>query len=367
MLCYCYVSFDFTTKEDLTLMSNQSKRLVNTCRWSSSRENTFNECRKKYWYSYYGAWEGWPKTPYDERESISPLSSLLYGLKNIQPLCVFTGSVVHKVIENSLKKFAANRIAPKKETLVDETRALFQKGLYESKEELWKKHPKKYAHIAEHHFAPLCDAAEEASQEEKAISCSTNWIESPCVQNLIFHPKARVLGTEASHTFALEKGVEAIVVYDFYLDWPKSDGSSVMIIFDWKTGKENQKIEDQLVAYALAAQTLFGRPLEDLILCPFYLAEGPNGYKKYGVNQPFVLKVEQLNEIKNRCIASAKEMLAFHPQEDNVCPDPRLFSYTEDKRKCRRCCYQDVCQKVEYNNASFEELGRLAEKPFTSN
>ena len=348
-------------------MSNQSKRLVNTCRWSSSRENTFNECRKKYWYSYYGAWEGWPKTPYDERDSISPLSSLLYGLKNIQPLCVFTGSVVHKVIENSLKKFVATRIAPTTPALVEETRALFEKGLFESKELLWKKHPKKYAHIAEHHIAPICDTTEETSQEEKAISCITNWIESPCVQNLIFHQKARPLGTEATLTFALEKGIEAIVVYDFYLDWPKADGSSVMIIFDWKTGKENQKIEDQLLAYALAAQTLFGRPANMLILCPFYLAEGPNGYKKYGINQPFPLEEEQLIATKNRCVASAKEMLKFHPEEANACPDPRLFPYTEDKRKCRRCCYQDVCQKAEYSNASIEDLGVLVQSFFPSN
>ena len=83
------------------------------------------------------------------------------------------------------------------------------------------------------------------------------------------------MGIESTQTFSLEEGVEAIVVYDFFLRWPKADGSKIMIIFDWKTGQESKKIEDQLFAYALAATTLFSVPSDGLIVSPFYLHAGP--------------------------------------------------------------------------------------------
>ena len=33
--------------------------LVNEFSWSRSRDHTFQDCRRKYFYHYYGAWGGW--------------------------------------------------------------------------------------------------------------------------------------------------------------------------------------------------------------------------------------------------------------------------------------------------------------------
>src|SRR5256712_11257959 len=33
--------------------------LANEFSWSRSRDNTFQECRRRYFYHYYGAWGGW--------------------------------------------------------------------------------------------------------------------------------------------------------------------------------------------------------------------------------------------------------------------------------------------------------------------
>ncbi len=340
-----------------------NQRLVNACRWSSSRESTFLECQKKYWYSYYGAWEGWPKTPFDTRESIDPLASYLYMLKNMQPACMFMGSMVHKVIEECLKSIQHTKKAPPLEDLLAQTSQRFDKGMEESLQHLWKKHPKHHTNIFEHFYGLAFGENEEKEGKEKALSCISNWHSSPCIQNMALHPKAEWMGIETTQTFSVENGIEAIVVYDFFLRWPKADGSKIMIIFDWKTGQESKKIEDQLSAYALAAHTLFSVAIENLIISPFYLIAGPLGYKKYGAGQENGLDNSLLAITRSRIITSTHQMLALHPAADEhgivPTPDPVLFSYPADRRGCRRCPFQQLCVAADFQQKSCAELRTL--------
>jgi hypothetical protein len=341
--------------------SNQ--RLVNSCRWSSSRESTFHECQKKYWYSYYGSWEGWPKTPFDTRETIDPLASYLYMLKNMQPACMFMGSLVHKVIEECLKTFQrTKKIAPLQD-LLSQTSLRYDTSMKESKEQLWKTHPKHHTNIFEHFYGLPFDADEERVSQEKALACITNWYSSPCLQNIALNPKSEWMGIESTQTFSLEQGVEAIVVYDFFLRWPKADGSKTMIIFDWKTGQESKKVEDQLFAYALAGTTLFSVPLDNIIVSPFYLAAGPSGYKKYGAGQEITFDASNLAATRSRIIESAQQMLLLHPPKNEQglipTPDPTLFSYPDDRRGCRRCPYQQLCIAADFQQKAYQQLQEL--------
>jgi len=330
-------------------------RLLNHCRWSASREGTFNECRKKYWYTYYGAWEGWPKTPYDTRTAVDPLATYLYRLKNIQSTAIFVGSTVHKAIEWALQQTQKTQMLPPLQSLKTQITKLIQNGSEESKNKAWQKHPKHHVNLLEEYYQLSLPSSEELVN--RALKCVNNWYTSPCVQNLILHHNALWMGIETPHTFSIEPGIEAIVVFDFYLKWKDR-----MIIFDWKTGKESPKIEFQLYTYALAASTLFHVPYSSLILSPFYIAEGPTAYKKYGQNPPLIQ--EQLNETKQAIITSARQMLAVHPQKDAQglipTPEPALFAYTTERYLCQRCPFQEICQKADYLEKSCVELKELA-------
>ncbi len=58
--------------------------LENTFSWSFSRHSTFEECPRKYWFNYYGAWGGWEyDAPAEARE--------LYLLKKISNLHMLAG------------------------------------------------------------------------------------------------------------------------------------------------------------------------------------------------------------------------------------------------------------------------------------
>lgn len=343
--------------------AKSNQRLVNACRWSSSREATFHECQKKYWYSYYGAWEGWPKTPFDTRQTIDPLASYLYMLKNMQPACMFMGSMVHKIIEESLTSIQRTKKTPPLDDLLIQASLRYDACMKESKEQLWKNHPKHHANIFEHFYGLPFGASEEKILKDKALTCISNWYSSPCIQNIALNPKSEWMGIESTQTFSLEDAIEAIVVYDFFLRWPKADGSKTMIIFDWKTGQENKKIEDQLFAYALAATALFSVPINALIISPFYLLAGPSGYKKYGAGQEIQLDESQLAATRSRIIESTKHMLALHPQPDEQgiipTPDPLLFSYPDDRRGCRRCPFQQLCVAADFQQKAYGELREL--------
>jgi hypothetical protein len=339
------------------------QRLINECRWSASREATFNECRKKYWYTYYGSWDGWPKTPFDTRTSIDPLAAHLYMLKNMQPACMFLGSCVHKVIEETLKECSHTRRLPSIQQLDMRAAASLEKALNESKSQQWKTHPKHHCNLFEHYYGLPFGEDEERAMREKIRLCLTNWMSSPCIDTVAMDPRSEWLGIESVQTFALEKGIEAIVVYDFFLRWPKADGSNVLLIFDWKTGQENQKIEAQLFAYALAAVSVFSTPLHSLIISPFYLFNGPMGYRKYGVGQEHPISQESLDATRARIIEAAQSMLAVHPPKGSdglvPAPDPCLFPYTEDRRGCRRCQFQQLCMAASFQPKTSGELREL--------
>ena len=40
--------------------------LANEFSWSRSRDATFHDCRRRYFYQYYGAWGGWETTAPEE-------------------------------------------------------------------------------------------------------------------------------------------------------------------------------------------------------------------------------------------------------------------------------------------------------------
>ena len=73
--------------------------LTNTFSWSRSRNNTFQECRRRYFYQYYGSWGGWePDAPEETRR--------LYVLKQLSSRQQWAGRVVHDAVEMALRAIA---------------------------------------------------------------------------------------------------------------------------------------------------------------------------------------------------------------------------------------------------------------------
>lgn len=331
-----------------------AERLKNTCSWSSSRESTFFECKKKYWYTYYGAWEGWPLFYKDARAHVDPLAHYLYRLKNMQPLVMFTGSIVHKAIETCLKTFSQSGHLPPAQWLIKEGLSLLHKGLDDSKNKAWMISPKKHANLLEDYYSKEKPPLE--ALEQKVTCCLTNW-HSSSIASMITQPAASFGDVEKLMQFPIEKDYDCIVVFDFFMHWNKGKPGEKLIIFDWKTGTENSRIAKQMAAYALAATHVLKTPFESIILCPFYLSEGPCSYKKMGHGQKEPLGEHELEETKQAILSTLTQMKKLHSEP--LLPDPLHFAYTSERRTCSMCPFQELCHKAQYQEKNRQELLEL--------
>ena len=345
----------------------KGSRLINEFSWSFSRHSTFLECEKKYWYTYYGSWEGWPKTPFDSRERVDPLASYLYTMKQIQNLSAYVGSCVHEAIEEELKKrlHAVKKDSIPLENLISDAITHFRQGIQDTKKGTWKVSPKKHANIFEYYFRqdkasdPLTE--ELVADAEKKISlCLTNWHTSSILK-MAFDDRARWLSVEELAHFLLES-FKIIVVIDFAMKW-KNSQSDAVILFDWKTGQESDKNEEQLYSYALFAHRMWGIPYDRIILSPFYLAS--NKYFKIGFQQETPLDLARIQKVEDSIVSSCKTMTSkletLTPTADTPPPDPRLFPYTVDRAKCPRCPFQNICTAAKYEPCTTQELGTLVQ------
>lgn len=305
--------------------------LLNEFSWSFSRASLFTECQKRYWYTYYGSWNGWPKTPWDKRKEIDPLSARLYALKQMQSIPTYVGSCVHETIEKFLKAKQPFSL----EALVADAKDAFYEGIEEAKSGKWKESPKKYTNLFEYHYGD--GVRDLKTPEEKVVACLENWYQSPVVQNLAFHPDSRWLSIEELAFFQLAGKYKIIVVIDFALMWRDK-----AILFDWKTGEESEKTEEQLALYALFANRVWAVPFDKIVLSPFYVAK--NSYTKLTVDE------EKLKKVEESVVVSCDKLSVLHDT------DIRDFAYTEDRTKCARCSFKEVCESVNYQNCSVDEL-----------
>src|SRR3989338_2510422 len=114
--------------------------------WSKSRDELFNECKRKYYFNHYGCWGGWDLTsPGRIRE--------LYILKNLSTRHIWIGRVVHDIIKYYLIKLKSGED-------VNSGHLIFrlEKRLKEdfdcSEAEVYKKYPKKCG-LVEHEYKML--------------------------------------------------------------------------------------------------------------------------------------------------------------------------------------------------------------------
>ncbi len=77
--------------------------LKNEFSWSFSRAMEFETCRRKYYYSRYRSWEGWP------RGSGDALAKELYFLKKLVHKETVIGTLVHEIIKSAILSIKAGK------------------------------------------------------------------------------------------------------------------------------------------------------------------------------------------------------------------------------------------------------------------
>ena len=219
--------------------------LTNDFSWSRSRDATFQECRRKYFYHYYGAWGGWAAdAPADLRR--------LYILKQLASRQMWAGRVVHDAVEMALHIFGEGRDVPVEPFIADVIERM--RGEWRSSRAgRYRESPKTLA-LFEHEY--VLDLKPEVWQalSRNVATCLRNFFRLPLLAAIRATPPEHWSIEHWSKLFEFE-GTPMWIAPDFGF-WT-ADGRLTLV--DWKTGgADPDAAAFQLGCYALYAREVLG-------------------------------------------------------------------------------------------------------------
>jgi PD-(D/E)XK nuclease superfamily len=298
--------------------------LANVLSWSRSRGGMFEECRRKYFYHYYGAWGGWDP-------AASPETRRLYVLKQLTGRQGWAGRVVHEAIEMALRVLHAGRDLPEA-WLLDETLRRMRQEWRFSKSGAYRENPKGPVALFEHEYAVEVNARTWQVLRDHVLRCLRVFHRLPLLAEIRQTPRERWTLLEDIRAFEFE-GTPVYAAPDFGF-WTNADR---LALVDWKTGRPDpEETAVQLGCYALYARDVLDVPPESVDLFEVNLREGV-----VTVHAWDALRVEAIRERLRLSIRAMKAWL--RDPEANVAAIED-FERSEDRRLCRRCNFRAVCR-----------------------
>ncbi len=298
--------------------------------WSFSRSRLFCECRRAYYYHYYGSWGGW-------EPSAEELTRHVYILKNIRSIDAWIGDIVHQVIKWVLESkvgdnttlFTEGRDIPYDEANAA-VKKLLMKTWEQSRSKAWKSKVKDNLNLFEHYYRCELGRNQLKVKLEKVRKSIDNFYHTGLLEIFSKLPRENFLRIDQLDSFDFE-GVKVFAVPDFAV----SEGGEYFL-YDWKTGKQNEKDIWQLSCYQYYAVNKWEVSAEKVKIVPVYLTQEET--------LPSPIKALELEKVKDYIHQSLKKMrdILIDPKENiadiNNCPE------TTETWRCKNCKFQEICR-----------------------
>ncbi len=297
--------------------------LVNTFSWSRSRDSTFQECRRRYFYQYYGSWSGWePDAPEETRR--------LYVLKQLASRQQWAGRVVHDAVEMVLKAIAEGHELPQEPFIRDIVERMRQ-DWKSSRAGRYRENPKTPA-LFEHEYAIGIKPEVWQALSRHVVTCVRNFFRLPLVAEIRRTPLEHWMVEYASKAFEFE-GTPIWIAPDFGF-WNAEDR---LVLVDWKTGASDpESTAFQLGCYALYAHEVLKQSPDQVDLFEVNLRDSA----VTGVHWDD----DRLDAIKERVRFSIRSMKAYLADPDGNAAVIDNFERSEELRICRWCNFRAVCR-----------------------
>jgi len=314
--------------------------LVNEFTWSVSRHHLFEECRRAYYYHYYGSWGGWDR-------NAPPVTRNPYILKNLQSLEMWAGQIVHETIQEALTRYSRDGTSFTAAELQARARAKLRRGWTEAVKREWLASPKK-TNLEELYYGNGRTVPRERTDaiRDRVYSCLAEFAKSEVLKEILAVSYLNWRSIEKLESFPLD-GLKVYAVIDFsYMD-----PAGILRILDWKTGAERASLELQLSCYAFLANEKWHTPYERMRLAGVFL--GQNARLREMTPTP-----EVLGPARDTIVTSAAAMReALRDPAANVAEEDD-FPCTEDLRRCRRCRFREACPKGEGRSCPRDDSSR---------
>ncbi|MDR3011702.1 MAG: PD-(D/E)XK nuclease family protein [Chitinispirillales bacterium] len=279
--------------------------------WSISRFETFDKCKRQYFYQYY--------SKYVRGVPIYKITKL----KELTTVPLEVGSAVHDCMEALLARLQ------KSDSTIDEGK--FLKFADDKLREYFSS--KTFIEIYYNQTAELDFQA----ASEKVRVCLENFLGGPCFNWLYMRALINKTGwmiEPPGYGETRLNGLKAYCKMDFL--FPVEDE---VYILDWKTGaKDPAKHAAQLMGYAVAANSNFSIPWNRIYPKIVYL------YPQY--DELEISVGEQEPEIFFQRIKEQTEMMYAYCKnvEQNIPHDISKFERSPSPTMCRNCKFQELCE-----------------------
>jgi hypothetical protein len=305
--------------------------LQNEFSWSKSRHEKFSECRRAYFYTYYGSWGGW------DAPAGSPVREL-YVLKKLSSRWQWAGSVVHDAVKQVLTRAKATGDLRPLEEVLDQTRRRARAQFATSREKGYWREKSRIVGLVEHEYAePVADAEWKRLYDQVIEASLRGFYASEVLEELRRTPRERWLTVDELDKWSFE-GTTIWAAVDFaYRD---QDGR--VNLLDWKTGKAREVDHVQVGTYALYARQKWGAPPDGVVGGLVYLA--PDGGPAVRVDvKADEATLESCRQTMRGSIGAMKQVLADPARNQAVI---EAFPQIQDRDACRRCPFRRPCGRL---------------------
>jgi PD-(D/E)XK nuclease superfamily len=297
---------------------------INEFSWSRSRDNVFQECRRRYYYQYYGAWGGW-------EVGADPLTRRLYVLKQLGTRHMWVGKLVHEAIERALLAMR-DGFALSEASLIEDTIRQMRAEWKGSRQGVYRDNPKRPG-LFEHEYAVPVRDAEWRALRDHVVRCLRSFHRLPLLADIKKTPTDRWVLIEDVESFSFESTlVRAAPDFGYWT----VDGRLQLI--DWKTGSNGGGGDAalQLAGYALYAREVLRVEPPRVELLEVNLREGQVSVHPWDARS--------LERVQDNIRLSVRAMKAYLRDAARNLAAEADFEKTEDLRICRWCNFRAVCR-----------------------
>lgn len=299
--------------------------------WSHSRGRAFHGCRRAYWFNYYGSWGGWDAAAPEE-------ARLAYVQKKLTSRAMWTGSIVHMVAEQGLKRAMddADRGYAIADWPVDAMRAYAKRAaeadIAGSASGRWLSRPSKLTGFAEHYYAlPVTDADWQAALDEIDRQVAG------LAENRIYK-RLRVAAVRIREVEELRRFWVGDAEVYLAIDAMVGDGTGGVVIIDWKTGDSHDdgEIAAQLGVYGLYATQELGVAEDRVVAMHVNL--------RHGTETRHVVGPAAIQAARDAVATGVAEMRAALVEvPNNVARKEDFPPLPAGSDRCRWCNFRRVC------------------------
>lgn len=298
--------------------------------WSTSRVDTLNKCEREYFYTYYGAHNGW-------EESSDKQTQEIYKYKKLTCKDILAGNIIHKKAKDFINLITSSSFTLTPSTLERHINVAifeFRNSCIKSKSfnSDWTPKIKGFDMMYEYFYGD--DISKYDGEEIKSLitKCICNIALSYSFED-IYDNKLLVLENSKDDfpSFTINDTKIFTLLDLLYIN---SEGKYVIV--DWKTGSEDEKHRLQMLVYAKYVVETYGISIKDIICRLEYLSSGTNKEYNFSYND--------LSEIDKIIISSTNKFKDY--LDDPIINKPKdisCFKTINDSSCCITCKYKGIC------------------------